>query len=61
MRERLHPVFFVRPVKLVLFLLFVTGLASLFAGDCCSSFGLAGPARLELLDRQTGQSIMDTQ
>jgi hypothetical protein len=51
----------VRPVKLVLFLLLVTGLASLFAGNLCSPFGLAGPARLELFDRQTGQSIMDTQ
>ena len=59
--ERFHPVFLVRPVKLALFLLLVTGLASLFAGNLCSPFGLAGPARLEFLDRQTGQSIMDTQ
>jgi hypothetical protein len=60
-RERLHPVFLVRPVKLALFLLLVTGLASLFAGAFCSPFGFAGPARLELLDRQTGQSSLDTQ
>jgi hypothetical protein len=55
------PGLLVRPVKLVLFFLLVTGLASLFAGNLCSPFGLAGPARLEFLDRQTGQSIMDTQ